>query len=140
MSPTRVSDPGIWCHAELDEDDLPGDLNWVLSDSGALDVDEPASFHALGSSDTASSRATLMEAVELLEAALAADDRLPFGQLSESLLQIWDLALELGPEVAAPLETLLYELLSHHRAGRHQIAAALVEVRHQLDDRLPEPR
>jgi len=135
MSLTRVSDPGIWCHAELDEDGLPGNLNWLLSESDTVDVDAPAGFHPLRADATASCRDRLMEAVELLEADLtAAPTDLPFGQLSESLLDIWDLAVELGPEVAGPLEDLLCELLSHHGSGRHQIASALVEVRQRLDE------
>ncbi|HVA42231.1 MAG TPA: hypothetical protein VNF50_01990 [Acidimicrobiales bacterium] len=135
MSLTRVSDPGIWCHAELDEDGLPSDLNWLLSESDTVEIDAPAGFHPLPADATASCRDRLREAVELLEADLtAASTDLPFGHLSASLLEIWDLAVELGPEVAGPLENLLCELLSHHRSGRHQIASALVEVRHRLDD------
>ncbi|MHB1855281.1 MAG: hypothetical protein ACYCS2_09510 [Acidimicrobiales bacterium] len=105
MSLTRVSDPSLWCHAELDEG------------------------------------ARLMEAVELLEADLSASpDHMPFSQLSEALLEVWDLAVQLGPEVAGPLEDLLCELLSRHRSGRRQIASALAEVRHRLDDTGPVAR
>ena len=135
MSLTRVSDPGIWCHAELDEDSLPGNLSWLLSESDTIDVDAPAGFHPLRGDASASCRDRLTEAVELLEADLtAAPTRLPLGQLSASLLEIWDLAVELGPEVAGPLEDLLCELLSRPRSGRHQIASALVEVHHRLDE------
>ena len=141
MSLTRVSDPSIWCHAELDEDDLPEHLNWLLSGSGTAEVDAQASLHSLGTGGSSCGRERLTEAVELLEADLSASpDHMPFSELSQALLEVWDLAVELGPEVAKPLEDLLCELLSHHRSGRHQIAIALAEVRHRLDDAAPVPR
>lgn len=136
MSSTSVNDPGIWCHAELDESGLSEGAGWLLSDPDYLSFDAPLTLHPddRGRGRTVA-RSRFSDALEVMEASLdGCGLTVPTGQLGDSLLELWDLADDLGPQASEPLERLLAQTLRHRRLSTDQVRAALAELRHRLGD------
>ena len=134
MTLTAASDPAAWCHAELDTEGLPEDLAWAATDARGTAVDEVVLPHP---GTVRPDESSLIEAIELLESDVQAGSRrVRVHDLRQSVLDVWDMADQVGADAAEPLETLLGRLTAT-RVSRSAVTAALQEARRRVH---PEPR
>lgn len=126
----RVSDPTQWCSAEIDDTLEFGEgIDRLLS---ALDDDagSPSAFEPPAAAVSRRAAVGLaLEAIEVLESSLAdAATVVAARHLIDPVLQLWELADDIDPAVAAPIEALLVHLTGRHRTTTDEVRAALAEA------------
>lgn len=124
----RVSDPTQWCSAEIDDTLEFGEgIDRLLS---ALDGDAVSPSGTPSASLSRGAAVGLaLEAIEVLESSLAdAATVVAARHLIDPVLQLWELADDIDPAVAAPIEALLVHLTGRHRTTSDEVRAALAEA------------
>ena len=136
MTVIRVSDPTQWCFAEIDETvESAEGIDRLLA---ALDDDGESGSGSEALAGAVSRRAApgrALEAIEVLESSLTGPATVvPARHLIDPVLELWELADDIDPAVAAPIEALLVHLTGRRRTTTDEVRAALSEAVAALAD------